>query len=136
MFKFLFPCFLFLACSSSKIRNQNNTQKLLGKWQLIEFRGVGITSSNNMILNIQENNNLHFKGICNEIVGEWREDKHPTLIQFKNLSITDEVCETVHYDKFIYEMFIQTNNFTIQNDTLILNNFKIASLCKWIKIKE
>lgn len=135
MFKFLFLCFLFLACNSSKILNQNNTQKLQGKWQLIEFRGIQIVTPNTLILNIKENN-VQFKGICNEIVGEWWEDKKTSIIQFKNLGITDEVCDTVHYDKSIFEMFFQVNNFFIQNDTLSLHKFKTAPLSKWVKINE
>ena len=136
MLKLCTLLFLCVACSSSKIQLQKNSQNIEGKWQLIEFRGTAIKSSNlHLVLNIQSNNNLYFKGICNEIVGEW-ENNHTLQIYFKNLAITEEVCDTVHYDHSIYEMFTQINNFDILNDTLSLNKFKMAPQSKWIKIVE
>jgi heat shock protein HslJ len=136
MLKLYTLLFLCVACNSSKIQTQKNSQNIEGKWQLIEFRGLSIKSSNfQLVLNIQTNNNLYFKGICNEITGKW--GNNPALqISFNNLAITEEVCDTVHYDHSIYEMFTQINNFAIQNDTLSLNKFKMAPQSKWIKIAE
>lgn len=136
MLKLCTLLFLCVACSSSKIQPQKNYRNIEGKWQLIEFRGTAIKSSNfHLVLNIQPHKNLYFKGICNEIVGEW-ENKLAFQIAFNNLAITEEVCDTVHYDQSIYEMFAQINNFAIQNDTLSLNKFKMAPQSKWIKIVE
>lgn len=136
MFRILIFILTLTACSSVKSTIFKSTINLEGKWRLIEFNNNEIKSnSENLILNIQHNNEIYFKGICNEINGNWKILSN-SKINFINLAITEQVCDTIYYDNSIFEIFNQQYNSKILHDTLYFYKTKMNPVCKWVKVKE
>jgi heat shock protein HslJ len=135
MIKFIGISFLLFACSTSKKKTNLSKESIEGKWQLLMYQEQKITPHLNQYMLTITKNQLYFKGICNEIVGEL-EDNAPLQIKFNNLSITEMECDFANFDNTFFTMFENCNNYTINNDTLCLNKFKMAPLSIWVRAKN
>lgn len=151
LFISLFSFFLLSCGGNKKDKNEASNNKVVVEqtdldqeitekyWKLITLEGQDVEMVENQEREIfftlkAETNMVNGFAGCNTITGEY-ELEEGNRIHFKNMGLTMMSCPDVDIDESeIMEVFELADNYTIQDDTLMLNIGRRAPLAVFVAV--
>lgn len=132
---------ILASCAGNKptVGNKNSEQSEItgNKWLLIELNGKPITGKINdkdpYLVFLSDDSRYAATGGCNTLGGEFLFGGQGK-ITFKPGMTTMMACEDMETDKLLTEVFRKTNNYSLADDILTLNQGRKAPLAKFSKV--
>jgi heat shock protein HslJ len=126
------------ATSSTKqvIEKTAEANSPVGKhWKLVELRGVKVEYVNGqtreMYMTLKEGDNILVgHGGCNTFSGKFT-IKAPVSISFREIISTEMACPNMNNEAAFLQVLQQTDNYSMNGDTLFLHKAKMAPLARF-----
>lgn len=104
-------------------------------WKLIELNGKKIILGKNQntaphLTLKNENSRVFGNGGCNAIQGSY-ELSEGNKIKFSKIASTKMFCDYMEMEKALLQVLENTDNYSVEKDTVVLNNATMISLAKF-----
>lgn len=110
------------------------------RWELVEIMGKPVpksdTTSKTMFITFNgENNRVNGFGGCNNFMGGF-ELKEGNRISLTQMASTMMACENMENEMEFMKMLQEADNYSLNDNVLILNRAKMAPLLKFVAVNE